>query len=120
MATTIRTHQRETTHELIIPMPKATPTTSPLPPMQLSQRTLAWLAERPHALHHVRSVWDALTDSAERPDLVATLRAILVDHNFLTRTGRCHACRHTWRHTWRRGWTLRRRHFPCKIWYTVE
>ena len=91
-------------------------TASPLPPMQLSEQTLAWLAERPHALHHVRSVWDALTDSAERPDLVATLRAILIDHHFLTRTGRCHACRHTWR----RGWTVRRRHFPCKIWYTVE
>ena len=116
MATTTLTHQRETTHELIIPMPKAKPTTSPLPPMQLSQRTLAWLAERPHALHHVRSVWDALTESAERPDLVATLRAILIDHHFLTRTGRCHACRGTWR----RGWTLRRRHFPCKVWYTVE
>ena len=29
-------------------MPRVTPTTSPLPPMQLSQQTLAWLAERPH------------------------------------------------------------------------
>jgi hypothetical protein len=112
MATITLTHQRETTHELTTPMPKVTPTASPLPPMQLSEQTLAWLAERPHALHHVRSVWDALTDSAERPDLVATLRAILIDHHFLTRTGRCHACR--------RGWTLRRRHFPCKVWYTVE
>jgi hypothetical protein len=116
MATTTLTRQRETNHEVTIPMPKVTPTASPLPPMQLSEQTLAWLAERPHALHHVRSVWDALTDSAERPDLVATLRTILIDHNFLTRTGRCHACRHTWQ----RGWTLKRHHFPCKVWYTVE
>jgi hypothetical protein len=94
--TTTLTHQRETTHEMTIPMPRVTPTASPLPPMQLSEQTLAWLAERPHALHHVRSVWAALTESAERPDLVATLRAILIDHHFLTRTGRCHACRGNW------------------------
>jgi hypothetical protein len=114
--TTTLTHQREITHEMTIPMPRVTPTASPLPPMQLSEQTLAWLAERPHALHHVRSVWAALTESAERPDLVATLRAILIDHHFLTRTGRCHACRGNWR----RGRTFSRRHFPCKIWYTVE
>jgi hypothetical protein len=116
MATTTRTHQCETNQGLTISMPRVTPNTSPLPPMQLPEQTLAWLAERPHALHHVRSVWDALTESAERPDLVATPRAILIDHHFLTRTGRCHACRHNWR----RGWTVKRRHFPCKIWYTVE
>jgi hypothetical protein len=116
MATTTRTHQPETTHEVTIPMPRVTPTPSPMPPMQLSEQTLAWLPERPHALHHVRSVWDALTDSAERPDLVATLRAILIDHNVLTRTRRCHACRHNWRH----GWIFKRRHFPCTVWYTVE
>jgi hypothetical protein len=116
MATTTLTHRRETTHEVTVPMPKATPTASPLPPMQLSEQTLAWLAERPHALHHVRSVWDALTDSAERPDLVATLRATLIDHHVLTRTGRCHASPGTWR----RGWTVKRRHFPCTVWYTVE
>jgi hypothetical protein len=49
------TRQCETNHEVTIPMPKVTPTASPLPPMQLSEKTLAWLAERPHALHHVRS-----------------------------------------------------------------
>jgi hypothetical protein len=116
MATTTLTRQHETTREVTIPMTKVTPTASPLPPMQLSERTLAWLAERPPALHHVRAVWDALTESAERPDLVATLRAILIDHHVLTRTGHCHACRGTWR----RGWTVRRRHCPRTVWYTVE
>jgi hypothetical protein len=71
-------------------MPRVTSTESPL---QLSEQTLAWLAERPHA----RSVWDGLTESAERPDLVATLRAILIDHNVLTCPGRCHACRGNWK-----------------------
>jgi hypothetical protein len=32
MATTTLTRQPETTHELTIPMPKATPTAPPLPP----------------------------------------------------------------------------------------
>jgi hypothetical protein len=32
---------------LTIPIPRVTPTASPLPPMQLSGQTLAWLAERP-------------------------------------------------------------------------
>jgi hypothetical protein len=114
--TTTLPRQRETTHDVTIPMPRVTPTASLLPPMQLSEQTLAWLAERSPALHHLRAVWEGLTDSAERPDLVATLRAILIDHHVLTRTGRCHACRGTWR----RGWAFKRRHFPCTVWYTVE
>jgi hypothetical protein len=86
--TTTLPRQRETTHDVTIPMPRVTPTASLLPPMQLSEQTLAWLAERSPALHHLRAVWEGLTDSAERPDLVATLRAILIDHHVLTRPGR--------------------------------
>jgi hypothetical protein len=70
MATITRTRQREINYDVTIPMPRITPTASPLSPMQLSEQTLAWLAQRSPALHHLRAVWEGLTDSAERPDLV--------------------------------------------------
>ncbi len=67
MAAVTFTRQRETTHEVTIPMPRVTPTASPLSPMQLSEQTLAWLAERPGALTHVRSVWDATWLDSQAP-----------------------------------------------------
>ncbi len=85
---------------------------------QLSAQTLAWLADRPHVRTVVRWVWDTLTE-LERvghdPGAIGALRAVLLDHQPLTRAGRCRACR---RHSRRRLW--RRRAFPCGVWMTIH
>jgi hypothetical protein len=81
------------------------------PRLQLSAQTVAWLADRPYDRKFVRSIGNKLTDpelAGHHLDAIATLRVILSDHQFPTRTGRCRTCR---RHTWRRLW--RRRRFPC-------
>lgn len=106
-------------------MPTLTGSTVPMPtarePLQLSAETLAALAERPHVRTLLRSVWDEL-DELERtgqlPDLIATVRFLLVEHQILTRTGRCHACRRGARRgDWRQLW---RRSFPCQVWLYVN
>lgn len=77
-------------------------------------QTLAWLAARPHVRMVIRSVWDKLDDlEREGHDLgvLTALRAVLIDHQPPTRTGRCRACP---RVSWRRLW--RRRSFPCMVW----
>jgi hypothetical protein len=79
----------------------------------LSPRTVAWLAERPHARVLVRSVWDMLAElerANHHPGTIAALRRVLVDHQ-PTPTGRCRTCR---RRTWRR------RRFPCVVWHQIR
>ncbi|MGH3984797.1 MAG: hypothetical protein ACRDST_19460 [Pseudonocardiaceae bacterium] len=80
---------------------------------QLSAQTLAWLADRAQVRTVVCWVWDTLTE-LERvgydPGALGVLRAVLLDHQPPTRTGRCRACR---RFSWRRLW--RRRTFPCGV-----
>lgn len=84
--------------------------------LQLSARTLAWLADRPRARELVRSVWDRFAE-LERAghDLgaIAALRSVVVHHQ-PTPAGRCPTCRRsTWRHLWRR------RPFPCIAWMKI-
>ncbi|MBV9029006.1 MAG: hypothetical protein JO364_01585 [Pseudonocardiales bacterium] len=81
--------------------------------LPLSTRTLAWLAEHPHARGFARSVWDRLTErerAGHRPDTITALRWVLVDHR-PTPGGRCRACRR---------WRGRRRRFPCIVWHEVH
>lgn len=69
-------------------------------PLRLSARTLAWLANRPHARKLVCSIWDELAElerTGHLPDVLATVRVLLIEHQILTRTGRCLGCRHGWR-----------------------
>lgn len=106
-------------------MPSLTGPTTPIPritvPSRLSARTLAALAGRPPARTLVRSTWDELAElerTGQLPDVLATVRAILIKHQILTRTGRCHACRRGAR---RGGWReLWRRSFPCEVWFLVN
>jgi len=110
-------------------MPTALPTqrerdpavTTPIPRMddtlQLSARTLAWLAQRPPARTLVDSVWDTLAElerAGHPPRLLAALRFVLVHHE-PTPAGRCRACR---RVSWRGLW--RRRRFPCVVWRQIR
>jgi hypothetical protein len=104
-------------------MPALTASTVPMPrvtaPWRLSARTLAALAERPPARQVVRSTWDEFAElerAGNHPDVLATLRAILVEHQVLTRTGRCRGCRRCARRSWR----LWARSFPCEVWFTVH
>ncbi len=92
------------------PMPKVDDT------LQLSVRTLNWLAQRPHARLVVDSVWDALAElqrADHHPRLLAALRFVLIHHE-PTPSGRCRACR---RVSWRGLW--RRRRFPCVGWRQI-
>ncbi len=86
--------------------------------LQLSARTLAWLAKRPHTRELVRSVWDTLAEleqAGHHRGLINALRFVLVHHQPMTRTGRCRACRRlTWRHLWRS------RAFPCVVWRQIR
>ncbi len=80
----------------------------------LSPQTLAWLADRPHASKPVHWVWTTLTElerANHHPGALGALRSILLDHQPLTRTGRCRTCR---RFSWRR------RPFPCAVWMTIH
>jgi hypothetical protein len=81
--------------------------------LQLSPRTVAWLAEHPHARRFVRSVWDTLTElerSGHYPGVIVTLRRVLTAHQ-PTQAGRCRTCR-------RKAW--RRRPFPCAVWCQIR
>ncbi len=96
-------------------------TTTPMPSadatLELSARTVAWLAQRPPARALVDSVWDTLTElerAGHHPRLLAALRFVLV-HHAPARAGRCRACR---RVTWRGLW--RRRRFPCVVWRQIR
>jgi hypothetical protein len=106
-------------------MPTLTGPTAPIPrvmvPSRLSARTLAALAGRPPTRTLVRSTWDELAElerTGQLPDVLATVRAILIEHQILTRTGRCLACRRGARRGGRRErW---RRSFPCEVWFLVN
>lgn len=81
--------------------------------LQLSARTVAWLADHVHARKLVRSVWDGLGElqrAGHHPGAIAALRHIL-SHHQPTSTGRCRTCR-------RRIW--RRPPFPCIVWHQVR
>lgn len=85
--------------------------------LQLSARTRAWLARRPHARLVVDSVWDTLAElerAGHLVQLLAALRFVLVHHE-PTRSGRCRACR---RMGWRGLW--HRRRFPCLVWRQIR
>ncbi|MGH3888513.1 MAG: hypothetical protein ACRDSZ_18470 [Pseudonocardiaceae bacterium] len=80
---------------------------------QLAARTLAWLADHPHARRLVRSVWDTLNElerAGHHPGTIAALRRVLAHHQ-PTPAGRCRTCRrYIWRH----------RPFPCIVWHQVR
>ena len=81
--------------------------------LHLSTRTMAWLADHPHARRFVRSVWDKLTElerSGQYPGAIDALRGVLTRHQ-PTSTGRCRTCR-------RMAW--RRRPFPCIVWHQIR
>ncbi len=104
------------THRGIDPA-ATTPTPRADATLQLSARTLTWLAQRPHARALVDSVWDTLAElqrAGHPPRLLAALRFVLVHHE-PTAAGRCRACR---RVSWRGLW--RRRRFPCVIWRQIR
>jgi hypothetical protein len=75
---------------------------------QLSAQTMAWLADQPHTRTVIRSMWSTLTEWERAPDqdpgVIAALRFILIDHQPLTRTGRCRTCPH----------------FPCRVRFTLD
>jgi hypothetical protein len=81
--------------------------------LHLSARTLAWLADHPHARRFARSAWDKLTElerAGHRPDTIDALRRVLADHR-PTPAGRCRSCRR---------WRWRRRRFPCIVWHELH
>jgi hypothetical protein len=81
--------------------------------LNLSSRTLAWLADHPHVSKFARSVWEAITElerAGYRPDTIDALRQVLADHR-PTPAGRCRACRR---------WRGRRRRFPCIVWHEIR
>jgi hypothetical protein len=101
--------------------PAASPTSIPRMEVtqQLSTQTMAWLADRPHTRTLVRSVWSQLTEweraPGQDPGVIAALRFILIDHQPLTRTGRCRTCpRFSWQRWWRRRRVLR------WVWFTLD
>lgn len=74
---------------------------------QLSTQTMAWLADQPHTRTLIRSMWSTPTEwerAGQDPGMIATLRFILIDHQPLTRTGRCRTCPR----------------FPCRVWFTLD
>ena len=86
--------------------------------LQLSARTVAWLADRPRARELVDSVWDKLAEleqAGHHLGTIAALRFVLIHHQPPSPTGRCRTCP---RYTWRRLW--RRRPFPCMVWRQVR
>ncbi len=103
-----------------LPPPRGNdPAASPAPmpevdaELHLSPRTVAWLADQPHARRFVRSVWDKLTElerSGQYPGALDALRRVLTYHQ-PTSTGRCRTCARV------RG---RRRPFPCVVWHQIH
>lgn len=86
--------------------------------LQGSDRTVAWLADRPRARELVSSVWDKLAElgrAGHHPGAIAALRFVLIHHQPPTLTGRCPRCR---RFTWRRLW--RGHPFPCVVWRQIH
>jgi hypothetical protein len=70
------------------------------------------MTDQPHTRKLIYSLWNELTEleaTREQPDALATLRFPLIEHQFLTRTGRCRGCHRDWR----RSWKLWRPGFPC-------
>jgi hypothetical protein len=81
--------------------------------LQLSTRTLDWLANHPRARRFVRSVWDKLAElerSGQHPEAIDALRQVLTHHQ-PTAAGRCRTCR---------GWTSRHPPFPCIVWHQIR
>ena len=81
--------------------------------LQLSTRTLDWLANHPHARRFVHSVWDKLAElerSGQHPEAIDALRRILTHHQ-PTAAGRCRICCR---------WAWRRPPFPCIVWHQVR
>jgi hypothetical protein len=81
--------------------------------LQLSARTVAWLADHVHARKLIRSVSDILGElqqAGHHPGAIAVLRHILSRHQ-PTSTGRCRTCRR---------WIWRRPPFPCIVWHQVR
>jgi hypothetical protein len=81
--------------------------------LQLSARTVAWLAEHPRARRLVRSVWDTLTElqrAGHHPATLDALRLVLTQHQ-PSSAGRCRTCRR---------WAWRRPPFPCVVWHQVR
>jgi hypothetical protein len=81
--------------------------------LQLSTRTVAWLANHPHARRLVRSVWDTLAElerASQYPKPIDALRRVLAQHQ-PTSAGRCRTCRR---------WTGRRQRFPCIVWHQIR
>jgi hypothetical protein len=80
--------------------------------LQLSTRTLTWLADHPHARRLVHSVWDTLTEleqTGHHRGAINALRRVLTHHQ-PSAAGRCRTCRR---------WTCHRR-FPCIVWHQVR
>ncbi|MGH3806594.1 MAG: hypothetical protein ACRDRU_08155 [Pseudonocardiaceae bacterium] len=104
------------------------PTCPPRPESALSARTVEWLEGRPPVERRfVHSVWERLAE-LERfgcpTGPIDALRSILLDHQPVTRSGRCHGCRClTWRHrvVWRYHLipVPQCRHFPCLVWSQI-
>ncbi|MGH3698056.1 MAG: hypothetical protein ACRDQY_01020 [Pseudonocardiaceae bacterium] len=95
----------------------ATASTSAAPGMDaaldLSSRTLAWLAEHPPVRKFARSVWDEITElerAGHRPATITRWRRVLADHG-PTPSGRCRACR---------PWRWRSSPFPCIVWHEIR
>ncbi|MBV8540298.1 MAG: hypothetical protein JO364_19580 [Pseudonocardiales bacterium] len=81
--------------------------------LHLSVRTLAWLADHPHARRFARSVWEEIAElerAGHRPATITRLRRVLAEHR-PTSAGRCRACP-------RRRW--RRPSFPCIVWHEIR
>ncbi|MGH4009857.1 MAG: hypothetical protein ACRDTH_17190 [Pseudonocardiaceae bacterium] len=97
----------------IDPAAATTPMTRVDATLQLSARTLNWLANDPRTRRLVRSVWDTLAElerAGQYPGAIAALRRILAHHQ-PTRGGRCHTCRR---------WAGQRRRFPCIVWHQTR
>jgi len=95
------------------PATSTTPTPGVDTELHLSTRTMAWLANHPHARRLVRSVWDKLTAlerSGQYPGALDALRRVLIQHQ-PTAAGRCRTCA---RVTWRRP------AFPCTVWHQIR